>query len=520
MAELFNSLLQKATALHDARKFGEAAAAYRDLLRLEPDNVLVMHLLALVAMQFDNAAMVLTLSDQGLALRPDFAVLHQDRATALRRLGRKEEAQAAIERALTLDPKQADFYDTLSAIQRDLRRYNQAVTSLKTAIAMEPDNAKFYNNLGICLGRMGANEEALAYLNRYITMRPTMAEGYNNRANILKTLGRYQDAIDDYNRALTINPDIFMGKANKGICHLVLGNYTEGWSLFEDRKPGNLPPEAKRFDPAQRWHGEALPDKTLILYNEQGLGDTIQFCRYIPFVKERVGRLILQIQPPLINWLKAHWPELSFITPDDPLPAHEAQCPLMSLPHIFKTQLNTVPFPGGYLKADKGKTAFWKTRLPQDGKKRIGLVWAGNPDHMNDHIRSVGIAQLAPLWQVPHVHFISLQKGERPLAQLLALPSSVSMMPLGHELNDFSDTAALLKNIDLLISVDTAVLHAAGALGVPAWAMLQYDPDWRWMIGRSDTPWYEKTRLFRQKNFGGWNSVAEEISDALRQLAG
>jgi tetratricopeptide (TPR) repeat protein len=507
--------LNQAIALHEAGNFGEAATIYRDLLIKDPTNVTIMHLLALIAMQFDQPNMVLSLSDQGLSLEPGLAVLHQDRATALRRLGRKEEALAAINRALEIDPKQAGLYDTLSAIQRDMRDYGKAIESLHTAIRIDPEDPKYYNNIGICLGRIGAHEEALAMLSEYIRRKPEMAEGYNNRANIYKAMRRYREALADYDKSLAINPGGFMAQANKGFTLLVLGEFEQGWKLFEDRKPGNLPPEGKRFDTSRRWQGQTDKNATLILFNEQGLGDTVQFSRYVPLVREKVGKLILQVQNPLIPLLQPQWPDLTFITEQDPLPEYTLQCPFMSLPTLFKTTTTNIPSAKSYLKADASKIKAWQDKLPKDGLKRIGLVWAGNPDHMNDHLRSIPLAQFTPLWNVPGLHFFSLQKGARALEQMSCLPASLPFTSLDEELSDFAGTAALLSCLDLLITVDTATLHLAGALGVASYALLQYDPDWRWMAERADTPWYDSVRLFRQRVFGDWNSVMNELRQAL-----
>lgn len=514
--DLSDARIQKAIALHDKGQFGDAAAIYRDLLREQPHNVLVMHLLALVAMQFDNAKMVLALADEALRLEPHFAVLHQDRATALRRLDRKDEAMAAIDKALMLKPSEADFYDTKAAILRDVRKYEEAIGVLKTAINLQPDNPKYYNNIGICFGRIGRNEEALQYLDKYIALKPDDAAGYNNKANILKACRRYEEAVQNYDKALKINPHIFMGRANKGITHLVLGQYEQGWKYFEDRKPGNQPPEADRFDAARRWKGQSDANATLILYNEQGLGDTLHFCRYIDAVHKRIGKLIVQVQAPLKALLQRNWPHVTFIGTDDPLPDYQFQCPLMSLPLVFGTTLTNIPLAAGYLKADEQKIAEWKGRLANDGKRKMGLVWAGNPDHMNDHIRSIPLPLFAPVLAKPDIHFYALQKGEKARAQMAALPSGLApLSPLGDELNDFEDTAGLLMNLDGLITVDTSVLHMAGALGCPAWGLLQFDPDWRWLISRPDTPWYDSLRLFRQDTFGDWAGVIAKVAAAL-----
>jgi tetratricopeptide (TPR) repeat protein len=506
---------KKAVSLHEAGQFGEAAAIYRDILLKEPNNISVLHLLALIAMQHDNAQLVLSLSEAGLKIEPKFALLHQDKATALRRLGFKEKALESIKQALLLDPTNADFFETLASIQRDMRQYDEAVQSLKTAIRLNPTDPKFHNSLSIVLGRYGHNEEALAHINTYIALKPKKAEGYSNRGNILKALGRYREALEDYARALSIDPDIFMGRANKAMSHLVLGEWEEGWELFEGRLPGNQPPEMNRFDKAKRWNGEAAQGKTLIIYNEQGMGDTIQFCRYIPELQKTGAHLIFQVQGLLLSLMRQNWPAERFISMDDPLPPYDLQCPFMSLPRIYKTRPDNVALSSGYVQADAAKVAGGEAQLAGAGMKKIGLVWAGNPDHMNDHIRSIRLEQFAPILKLPGMRFFSLQKGEQAAAQIAALPEALRPTDLSSRLNDFTDTAAILKNLDLLISVDTSVLHLAGALGVPAAALIQFDPDWRWMVGRDDTPWYASVRLYRQAQFGDWGGVIGKLAEIL-----
>lgn len=514
--KLTQDKLNTAVALHQTGKYGEAAAIYRDILMANPNHVMAIHLLCVIAMQYDNAEMVLGLSEQGIRVEPKFAILHQDRATALRRLGFKDKALIAIDTAIDLE-KNPDFYDTRAAILRDVRRYPEAVAALQTAIKLETANPKFYNHLAIVFGRMGANEEAVCYFDAFITMRPNAAEGYNNKANVLKAMGRYRDAIDAYGKALAIDPTIFMGKANKGLSHLVLGEWDKGWELFEDRKPGNAAPEGHRFDAAKRWKGEIDKSATIIIYNEQGLGDTIQFARYIASVEERMGSVILQIQTALKQLFKQQWPHLQLISPEDTLPDYQWQCPLMSLPLVFNTSVDNAPLAGGYLNAPASNTSAWKEKIAPTTKKKVGLVWAGNPDHLNDHIRSIPLNLFEAILKLPDCEFYSLQKGAA-LAQLKDLPHDMIVHSLGNELNDFVDTAGLLANLDLLISVDTSVLHLAGAMGVPAWGLLQYDPDWRWLLERSDTPWYQSIRLFRQKTFGNWPDVLKDVHAALKAL--
>ncbi len=508
--------MEKAAGLYNAGRHGEAAAIYRDLLIRDPANVQIMHYLALVAMHLDQAPVVLSLAEAGLRIRPGMALLHQDRATALRRLGRRQEALEAIEKALEISPATADFYDTRATILRDLRQHDKAVESMRKAADIDPQNASYANNLGIALGRIGRFEEALSWIGRYIALKPGLAAGYLNKANILKSLNRHDDAIAWYDKALAIDAHAFMGKGNKAFCHLVMGDFEKGWPLFEHRRPGALPPEGKRFDASRRWKGEATQAR-LVLYNEQGLGDTVQFCRYVPLVRARAPNLVLQAQEPLVPLLARQWPELEIASDAAAPPDYGLQCPLMSLPGLFKTDAASIPSPSGYLQPDPAKAEAWRARLPRDGRKKIGAVWAGNPEHQKDHLRSMSFAQFAPLLAVPDVHFVSLQKGE-PRPDASALPPGASFFAPADDLNDFSDSAALLANLDLLIAVDTAMLHLAGALGVPAFGLIPTDPDWRWMLNRTGTPWYDSLRLFRQSRHDDWPSVIAETREALKKL--
>ncbi len=511
--------IAQAAKLYESERYADAGKICRDVLTRDPTNVLAYHILANIAMHADNAAMVLALSDAALKIQPDFAILHQNRATALRRQAKRDEAEQAILHAIKLDPHAADFYDTYAMILRDQRRFPEALAAVNKALEIQPNRPQFLNAKAIILVKLNAPEEALATIEDYIKLRPKRAEGHNNRANILKSLRRYREAIESYTEALKHNPSIYMGKANKGMAHLVLGEFERGWELFEHRTPAGKPPEAGLFDPARRWKGETDKNATIVLYHEQGVGDTIQFCRYIPWVAERVGRVIVSIQPSMHALLATNYPQAEVQDVFEPISTdYTYQCPLMSLPYVFKSNAENIPFAKGYLTPDAAKVAAWKQRLPQDNNRRIGIVWAGNPNHMNDHVRSVPVQLFEPLWSVPNTHFFSMQKGDGALQQMAALPSSLPFTYLGDELNDFGDTAALLANIDLLISVDTSVLHLAGAIGTPAWGLIQYDPDYRWMLERNDTPWYDSIRLFRQNINGNWAEVMSRVKLALGKL--
>jgi len=266
------------------------------------------------------------------------------------------------------------------------------------------------------------------------------------------------------------------------------------------------------------WDGSPLRGRTILLHNEQGFGDTIQMSRYIPQVAAQGARLLFMCQPPLVELLRKLDGISQFVFPNQPIPPHDVHCPMLTLPGVMGTTHLTIPNRCPYLKADAERVRQWSSRMPSDRRLKVGLVWAGQPSHANDHNRSVALAKLAPFGAVDNVWLCSLQKG-KAAQQIYDRSNSLRMQNWEKDLRDFSDTAALIANLDLVICVDTAVAHLAGALGKPVWLMLPFVPDWRWMLGRSDSPWYPSMRLFRQASFGDWESLISQVREALSEKA-
>jgi len=315
-----------------------------------------------------------------------------------------------------------------------------------------------------------------------------------------------------YRNVLARNPDDPQAHWSLALIHLSRGEFEQGWHHYEWRwRVKEL--RMRRRTEAPQWDGGPLDGRTILLHNEQGFGDTIQFVRYLPEVIRRGGKIILACQRELFSLLES-MPQIHQCVPNDqPAPAHDVCCPLLGLPGLFKTRLDNIPADIPYLKADPARSARWRDRLPHDGRKKIGLVWAGRPAHPNDLNRSVTLQSLAPLAEVAHAHFISLQTGQA------ARQTSSAPMPLTNwsdELTDFAETAALIANLDQVICVDTAVAHLAGAMGKPVWVLLPFISDWRWMVGRHDSPWYPTMRLFRQQRVGDWQSPIARLAQELQ----
>ena len=459
--------------------------------------------------------------DTAITLRPDHAGTHNNRGSVLAKLGRTEEALVSYDRAIALRPDAADSYNNQGAVLADLGRLEDALARYDQAITLRPDHAGAYKNRGSALAGLGRLEEALASCDRAIALRPNYAEAHANRAAALTNLGRIEEALLSCDQAIALKPDSAEAQYNKGACHLALGDFERGWEGFEWRWKSRLGPESPGLLGVP-WLGDAsIEHKTVLVYAEQGLGDSIQFCRYVPMLAAR-ARVILEVPRPLRRLLSGLDGVAQIITGDDRPPRFDAWVPMMSLPLAFRTRLATIPAKIPYLRADPGQTAAWRQRLTELPGRKVGLVWAGSPFSKQpraqamDRRRSITLEQYAPLAAIPGLCLISLQKGEAA-AQARTPPVGMSLHDWTGELDDYADTAALVEALDLVISVDTSVVHLAGALGKPVWVLNRYDQCWRWLRDRTDSPWYPTARLFRQRAPGDWAGVIGDVVEALGQ---
>ena len=353
----------------------------------------------------------------------------------------------------------------------------------------------------------GQLPEALACFEQALAIDEHYAEAHSNRGVALQGQGRFPEALAAYQRAIQLQPEGAEPRYNRSMLLLLLGDLPQGWAEYEWRwRRREMRPLVRNL-PRPLWDGGDLGGQTLFLHAEQGLGDTLQFIRYLPQVLQRNGQVIVECQAELKSLLWQSGPAVQWMEAGEPLPAFDWHCPLLSLPRVLGTTLSSLPRPIPYLQAQAEAVQHWRERLAAESRGgKVGLVWAGRPQHKNDRHRSLNLSALTPLGSVPNTSFYSLQKG--PAAQQAqSPPGGMRLIDHTEELKDFADTAALVANLDLVISVDTAVVHLAGAMGKEVWVLLPFVPDWRWLLEREDSPWYPSLRLFRQPALGDWDSV-------------
>ncbi|MDR2212709.1 MAG: tetratricopeptide repeat-containing glycosyltransferase family protein, partial [Pseudomonadales bacterium] len=445
---------------------------------------------------------------------------HYSACGLLEKLGRYEDALASYDKLLALKPDCAEAYHDRGVILERLGRYDAALHSFDRTIALRPDYAETHRCRAIALEKSGRYAEALESCNRAIALKPDYAPAYYSRGVSLERLGRQHDALTSFDRAVTLDPHYAPAQFAKGAVLLRLGDYGAGWELYEWRLRGGVP--LKHLDPRKlkqpQWRGEALGGQTILLYCEQGLGDSMQMLRYLPRIKAEAARVILDLPKTLQPLLGELASGITVVVERGVvLPRFDLQCSLMSLPLACGTRLDTIVAQVPYLSAPDERLPAWRARLPRRASLRVGLVWSGGIANPNDHNRSIALERLAPLLALEGVSFISLQKEYRD-ADLPAL-ARLPIERIDADIADFGDTAAAIEQCDLVIAVDTAVVHLAGALGKPVWVLLPYVADWRWLLDRDDSPWYPTARLFRQHGIGDWEGVIAELVTRLRNLA-
>jgi tetratricopeptide (TPR) repeat protein len=511
-------MLAEAVDRHRRGLLDEAAALYKRVLAMRPNQPDALHLLGRIADAKHEPVSALALIDRAIAADGYIAAFHVSRGSVLLSLGRADEAKHALQQALRLDPDNAEAHNTLgNALLRSGER-NASVESYRRALAIRPQYAEARNNLGSALRALGRLDEGETELRRAIELHPGYASALANLGLVLQEQARYGEALEACDKAISADPAHPAARGNRAMLLLLLGRLREGFAEYEWRwrMPGFATPH--REFPQPMWTGDALAGRTLFVHAEQGLGSAIQFVRYAGLAGAKGGRLLLECQRPLQR-LFAHslarpgGPVAEVITKGEVLPPFGCHAPLMSLPHLLGTTLDTIPGEAPYLTAPPDDIAAWRGRLSGAPRPRVGLVWAGNANHENDHNRSMPAQFLAPLVANRRATFFSLQVPAAPDA--VAVFPAGSVVDLALMLRDFAETAAVIANLDLVISVDTAVAHLAGALARPVWLLLPYVPEWRWLLERDDSPWYPTMRLFRQGKAGDWESLVKRVTEVL-----
>jgi len=547
---------------HQAGRLAEAEALYRQILAVDPRHFDSLQLLGAIALQVGQSDVAVGLIRQAIALKPDYAEAHNNLGVALRDQGQLDQAIAACRRAIALRPNYPEAHSNLGAALRANGQFDEAIAACREAIALRPDHPEAHVNLGTALQGKGQLDEAVAAYREAIVLKPDLSEAHSNLGTTLQDKGQLEEAVAAYREAIALKPKYPEAHNNLGdalrlagqldeaiasyrqaialkfdypethsylaLALLVQGDFLRGWEEYEWRlKLKDVACLQQNFT-QPRWDGGSLEGRTLLLHAEQGFGDAIQFIRYVALAAWRGGKIIIECPPDLQRLFQRMVPELPVIAKGQALPAFDVHCPLLSLPRIFSTDLTNLPRTVPYLHADAADAAIWRERIaglgssirpsgpdrPSSPDLKVGVVWAGSPTHKNDRHRSLKLASLAPLAEVRGVRFVSLQKGDAATEGRTA-PAGLELIDVAEELKDFADTAALIANLDLVIAVDTAVVHLAGAMGRPVWTLLPFVPDWRWLLERTDSPWYPTMRLFRQPALGDWDSVIRRVAKEL-----
>lgn len=434
----------------------------------------------------------------------------------LHKEGNLEEAQKIYEGILEMDCGNANALHLLGLIFYSRKNYAEAVKKIEKAISLKADCALFYGNLGMVYDAFGKEERAAQNFLRALEIDANYNKAslaHYNLGIYFKECGDFEKAIDHYTKAIEIDPGFYDARWNRTLMLLLLGNFNDGWKDYDSRFRKKDPVDSRVFS-KPRWDGSDLGGKRILVLSEQGLGDNIQFVRYLSLVEKKGGKIILECRDELRKLFEQFSCVEKFVRFGDDFSKEDFDyyCYLLDLPEIFETDLNTIPLDVPYIRADKKLVENFKIKFDKD-KFKIGIVWAGNPEHSNDKNRSITFEDFKFLEGVFGVKVYSLQKG-KAASQF----SSDKFVDLNNFILDFSDTAGVLDNLDLIISVDTAVVHLAGAMGKPVWVLLPFVPDWRWLINRRDSLWYPSTRLFRQKSKGIWKDVFEEVKRELGDL--
>ena len=519
-AEASRQVLVEALQAHRAGRLDEAAALYRRILAAQPTHADALHLSGQIAESKGDHATALALIAQAIASNGHIAAFHVSLGVVLLALGRLDEARRALQRALRLDHDSAEAHNVLGNVLLRLGERDTSLASYRRALALRPRYAEAHNNLGSALRALRRLDEAESELRRAVELRPGYASALANLGLVLQEQARYSEALDGYDRALASDPTHAAAHGNRAMLLLLLGRLREGFAEYEWRwrMPGFATP--RREFPQPMWNGGPLAGRTLLVHAEQGLGSAIHFARYAGLAAARGGRVFLECRRPLHrlfaqSLVRPAGPVADIVVKDEgPPPPFDCHAPLMSLPHLLGTTLDTIPGEVPYLTARREDVAAWRERLAGAPRPRIGLVWAGNPDHENDRNRSMPAQFLARLVTDAPAASFSLQVPASGELSAAFPPGSVA--DLAPALGDFADTAAVVANLDLVISVDTALAHLAGALARPVWLLLPYVPEWRWLLDRDDSPWYPTMRLFRQRRPGDWGGLVEHLTGVLR----
>jgi hypothetical protein len=535
-------LLQQSQSLQQAGKFEEAAIGFEKLRMLYPNYPPILNSLGIVYLQLGKFKEGCKLLEKSLQLDPKQTMVFYNLGKAYQNQGQFNESIKAYKKVLDIEPNFTEAYNSLGVSLYSVGKFPEALEYFDHMITASPNDPTGYNGRGICLYALSQYEESLLSLNKALTINKNFPELFNNIGLTLHKLNKFNSAIEHFNQAIQINPnyaDAFSNRGltlqaikktaeakndfdrcleidskhsdaywNKALIKIQLGEYEEGWELYEWRWKSFSKKWARHYKEPLWLGDESLEGKSIFIYPEQGYGDFIQFYRFIPKLQALGAKVILEVPAALISLIRESTTETLVIESGQKPPRFNFQCPIMSLPLAFKTRLESIPSSFPYLKTKPEKLFFWETKLEGRYRPRIGIAWSGSSQHKNDHNRSLKLGTLAPLMSLPF-EFYSLQKEVRPDDEEFLKTAPIK--DFRNYLQDFSDTAALIELMDIVVTVDTSVAHLAGALNKKVCILLPNNADYRWMLNRKDSPWYPSAQLFRQSDTSDWTEQIEAI---------
>ncbi len=504
----------RGAALQGLKQYDQAIASFHKALTIDPDNPDTLFNLSLVYLDYGKYTEAISTLKQVLKVKPSDATAHYLCGQLHKELKLYKEATPYFDASIKLDVRNEEAYFGRGLAYLALKQFEAAYADFQAATKIKPSYTNAYINMGIALRNLGRFDDALEAYQLALSLNNQNPEILNNKGLLLVDIQRFDEALECYQQAITLAPDFDEVYWNQSHLHLLLGDYKQGWPLYEYRWKSVQQASFRNLS-KPLWLGEeSIAGKKLFIYPEQGLGDFIQFLRYVTKIEKLGAKVILEVPLSLMALVEEMHLDCVLVKPDQGVQAYDYHCPIMSLPLAFKTELDTIPSPIPYLAASQEKIKQWKARVNQENFN-VGLVWSGASGHQHDHLRSIALEKLQPLMTLPATYH-ALQKEFRETDQPV-LKKLDNLKTYHSLLNDFSETAALIAQMDLVIAVDTSVAHLAGAMGKECWLLLPYSPDFRWLLERLDSPWYPTMTLFRQSRFNDWTSVVEGVKEKISQ---
>lgn len=519
--------IESAIKLHQSGQLIQTERLCRQLLRKYPNTPIIISLLGASLQAQGESKKALQCFNKVLRLEPNNAEVHYNRAVILQSQHLSKDALQGYEKAIEINPEYAPAYLNIGMQYKILDQPNKSIINFKKAIEINHNYLEAHINLGNVLKEQGNFPQAIENYSSAIRINPNSSHSYNNLGATLHKIGELKKANINFNKAIEINPDYVNAHFNLGLLHLLQGDFKNGWKEYEYRyRKTNYTYPAKLDISKPKWDGSSLKEKTLLIYHEQGLGDTIQFSRYISDINRNNGSIIFIIQDTLADLYRhrdSGWDQYidQIISTNEHIPDYDFHISLMSLPYILNIDVKHISNQDApYIKVPQKDVEKWKIKINNECKKntlRVGISWQGSPTNINDRNRSIELQHFLDILNIENVKFFSLQKntGQK---QIVKNSLSQKIVDWSNDFNQFTDTSALIQNLDLVISVDTSIAHISGSMGKPTWVLLEKIPDFRWMLDRKDSPWYPAIKLFRQQNQGDWQTVISEVKKELENL--